>query len=144
MTKVAVVTGSSSGIGFETSLLLARNQFKTYATMRNLNKSTELLEIAAKENIPLKVIPLDVNDDASVDIAFDTILKENGRIDVLVNNAGFDMFGSLEELTIDEIRGQFETNFFGVVRSTKAVIPTVGLLLQSNKSLSISTNHIYQ
>lgn len=75
---------------------------------------------------------------------FDTILKENGTIDVLVNNAGFDMFGSLEELTIDEIRGQFETNFFGVVRSTKAVIPTVGLLLQSNKSLSISTNHIYQ
>lgn len=64
------MTGSSSGIGFETSLLLARNQFKTYATMRNLNKSTELLEIAAKENIPLKVIPLDVNDDASVDNAF--------------------------------------------------------------------------
>jgi len=119
------VTGSSSGIGFETSLLLARNQFKTYATMRNLNKSTELLEIAAKENIPLKVIPLDVNDDASVDIAFDTILKENERIDVLVNNAGFDMFGSLEELTIDEIRAQFETNFFGVVRTTKAVIPTM-------------------
>lgn len=125
MTKVAVVTGSSSGIGFETSLLLARNQFKTYATMRNLNKSTELLEIAAKENIPLKVIPLNVNDDASVDIAFDTILKENERIDVLVNNAGFDMFGSLEELTIDEIRAQFETNFFGVVRTTKAVIPTM-------------------
>jgi NAD(P)-dependent dehydrogenase (short-subunit alcohol dehydrogenase family) len=125
MTKVAVVTGSSSGIGFETSLLLARNQFKTYATMRNLNKSTELLEIAAKENIPLKVIPLDVNDDASVDNAFDTILNENQRIDVLVNNAGFDMFGSLEELTIDEIRAQFETNFFGVVRATKAVIPTM-------------------
>lgn len=119
------MTGSSSGIGFETSLLLARNQFKTYATMRNLNKSTELLEIAAKENIPLKVIPLDVNDDASVDNAFDTILKENERIDVLVNNAGFDMFGSLEELTIDEIRWQFETNFFGVVRATKAVIPTM-------------------
>jgi NAD(P)-dependent dehydrogenase (short-subunit alcohol dehydrogenase family) len=125
MTKVGVVTGSSSGIGFETSLLLARNQFRTYATMRNLNKSTELLEIAAKENIPLKVIPLDVNDDASVDNAFDTILNENQRIDVLVNNAGFDMFGSLEELTIDEIRGQFETNFFGVVRATKAVIPTM-------------------
>lgn len=125
MTKVAVVTGSSSGIGFETSLLLARNQFETYATMRNLNKSTELLEIAAKENIPLKVIPLDVDDDASVDNAFDTILKENERIDVLVNNAGFDMFGSLEELTIDEIRAQFETNFFGVVRTTKAVIPTM-------------------
>jgi len=125
MTKVAVVTGSSSGIGLETSLLLARNQFKTYATMRNLNKSTQLQEIAAKEKIPLKIIPLDVNDEASVNYAFDTILKENETIDVLVNNAGYDVFGSLEELTIDEIKGQFETNFFGVVRTTKAVIPTM-------------------
>jgi len=125
MTKVAVVTGSSSGIGLETSLLLARNQFKTYATMRNLNKSTQLQEIAVKEKIPLKIIPLDVNDEASVNYAFDTILKENETIDVLVNNAGYDVFGSLEELTIDEIKGQFETNFFGVVRTTKAVIPTM-------------------
>ena len=123
--KVAVVTGSSSGIGFETSLLLARNQFVTYATMRNLNKSDELLKIAAKEIIPLKVIQLDVNDDNSVNSAIDIIVKENGRIDVLVNNAGYDLFGSLEELTIDEIKGQFETNFFGVIRACKAVIPTM-------------------
>lgn len=125
MTKVAVVTGSSSGIGFETSLLLARNQFTTYASMRNMNKSTELREISAKEGISLKVIQLDVNDDTSVSHAIDTILKDNGKIDVLVNNAGYDVFGSLEELTIDEIKGQFETNFFGVVRTTKAVIPTM-------------------
>jgi NAD(P)-dependent dehydrogenase (short-subunit alcohol dehydrogenase family) len=125
MAKVAVVTGSSSGIGFETSLLLARNEFVTYATMRNLKKSTDLQEIAAKECIPLKVLPLDVNDDTSVSSAIDTIIKENGRIDVLVNNAGYDVFGSLEELTIDEIKGQFETNFFGVVRATKAAIPTM-------------------
>jgi NAD(P)-dependent dehydrogenase (short-subunit alcohol dehydrogenase family) len=125
MTKVAVVTGSSSGIGFETSLSLARDKFTTYATMRNLKKSTELQEISAKENLPLKVIQLDVNDDSSVGYAFDTILADNGRIDVLVNNAGFDVFGSLEELTIDEIKEQFETNFFGVVRTTKAVIPTM-------------------
>ena len=63
MTKVAVVTGSSSGIGYETSLLLARNEFVTYATMRNLKKSIDLQEIAVKERIPLKVLPLDVNDD---------------------------------------------------------------------------------
>lgn len=125
MAKVAVVTGSSSGIGYETSLLLARNEFVTYATMRNLKKSTDLQEIAAKERIPLKVLPLDVNDDTSVSNAIDTIIKENGRIDVLVNNAGYNMFGSLEELTIDEVKGQFETNFFGVVRATKAVIPTM-------------------
>jgi len=125
MSRVAVVTGSSSGIGYETSLLLARNQFATYASMRNLKKSDELLKIAAKERIPLKVIQLDVNDDRSVSYAIDTIVKENDRIDVLVNNAGFDLFGSLEELTIEEIKGQFETNFFGVVRATKTVIPTM-------------------
>jgi NAD(P)-dependent dehydrogenase (short-subunit alcohol dehydrogenase family) len=88
MAKVAVVTGSSSGIGFETSLLLARNAFETYATMRNLKKSIDLQEIAAKESIPLKVLSLDVNNDTSVSNAIDTIVKENGRIDVLVNNEG--------------------------------------------------------
>jgi len=125
MTKIAVVTGSSSGIGYETSLLLARNQYTTYASMRNMKKSDELLKIASKENIPLKVIHLDVNDDRSVSSAIDSIVKENGRIDVLVNNAGFDLFGSLEELTIEEIKGQFETNFFGAARVTKSVIPTM-------------------
>ncbi len=125
MTKIAVVTGSSSGIGYETSLLLARNQYSTYASMRNLKKSDELLKIASKENIPLKVIQLDVDDDRSVSNAIDSIVKENGRIDVLVNNAGFDLFGSLEELTIEEIKGQFETNFFGAARVTKSVIPTL-------------------
>ena len=123
MTKVAVVTGSSSGIGYETSLLFARNQFLTYATMRNLSKGDSIVEIGSKEKLPLKVIQLDVNDDKSVSNAIDIIDKENGRIDVLVNNAGFDLFGSLEELTIEEIKGQFETNFFGVVRTTKAVVP---------------------
>jgi NAD(P)-dependent dehydrogenase (short-subunit alcohol dehydrogenase family) len=122
--RVTVVTGSSSGIGFETSLLLARNQFVTYATMRNLNKS-HVFETALKEKISLTVAQLDVNDDVSVNSAIDTVLKEHGRIDVLVNNAGYDLFGSLEELTLEEIREQFETNFFGAIRATKAVIPTM-------------------
>jgi NAD(P)-dependent dehydrogenase (short-subunit alcohol dehydrogenase family) len=125
MTKVAVVTGSSTGIGYETSLLLARNQFATYATMRNLNRSNEVQDIVSKEKIPLSVIQLDVNDDMSVHDAMDSILKESGRIDILVNNAGYDLFGSLEELSIEEIKQQFETNFFGVIRTTKAVIPTM-------------------
>ena len=123
--KVAIVTGSSGGIGFETSMLLADNGFRTYATMRNLNKSEEIQEIASKKKIPLKTIQLDVNDDSSVKEAIETIVKENNRIDVLVNNAGYGLFGSLEELSIEEIREQFETNFFGVVRATKAVIPTM-------------------
>jgi len=71
MTKVAVITGSSSGIGYETSLLLARNQIKTYATMRNMSKSNGLREIASKERIPLNVAQLDVNDDSSVNNVID-------------------------------------------------------------------------
>ena len=124
MTKVAVVTGSSSGIGFETSLLLAKNQFKTYATMRNLNKK-QVFDDILNENVSLSVIQLDVNDDISVNNAMDGILKENGRIDVLVNNAGYSIFGSLEELSLEEVRQEFETNFFGAVRVAKAVIPTM-------------------
>ena len=104
MTKVAVVTGSSSGIGYETSLLLARNQITTYATMRNIMKSDRLREIALKENIPLNVAQLDVNSDSSVDDAIENIVKENDRIDVLVNNAGYDLFGSLEESSLEEIK----------------------------------------
>ena len=125
MTKVALVTGSSSGIGYETSLLLAKNQFVTYASMRNLKKGDELMKIASQETIPLKVIELDVNDDVSVNDAINTILKENGRIDVLVNNAGYSIFGSLEELSLEEIKEEFETNFFGAVRAAKAVIPAM-------------------
>lgn len=119
------MTGSSSGIGYETSLLLARNQFTTYATMRNINKSDRLREIALNENIPLNVTQLDVNSDTSVDDAIENIVKENDRIDILVNNAGYDLFGSLEESSLEEIKQQFETNVFGVIRTTKAVIPTM-------------------
>ena len=121
--KVAVVTGSSSGIGFETSLLLARKRFYTYATMRNLNKSQKINDIAEKENLPLKVLQLDVTDDKSVKDAINQIRDESSRIDVLVNNAGYDVMGAVEDLSIDEFKSQFETNFFGVIRVTKEVIP---------------------
>ena len=121
--KVAVVTGNSSGIGFETSLLLARKRFYTYATMRNLNKSQKINDIAEKENLPLKVLQLDVTDDKSVKVAINQIRDESSRIDVLVNNAGYDVMGAVEDLSIDEFKSQFETNFFGVIRVTKEVIP---------------------
>jgi NAD(P)-dependent dehydrogenase (short-subunit alcohol dehydrogenase family) len=125
ITRIAVVTGSSSGIGFETALLLARSGFHTYATMRNLEKSKSITEIANTEKLPLKVVQLDVNDDISVKNAIDKIVSaaENKRIDVLVNNAGYGLFGSVEDTSIEEIKAQFETNFFGVIRVTQQVLP---------------------
>ena len=121
--KVAVVTGSSSGIGFETSLLLARKGFYTFATMRNLNKSQKIKDIAKNENLSLKVLQLDVTDDKSVKDAFRQINDESSRIDVRVNNAGYGAIGAVEEMSLDEFKSQFETNFFGVIRVTKEVIP---------------------
>jgi short-subunit dehydrogenase len=121
--KVAIVTGSSSGIGFETSLLFARKGFYTYATMRNLNKSLTIKEIAEKENLHLQVLKLDVTDDKTVKEAIRQIIDENSRIDVLVNNAGYGVMGAVEDLSLNEFKSQFETNFFGVIRVTKEVIP---------------------
>ena len=86
--SVAIVTGSSTGNGFETSLLLTKNGFFTYATMRNLDKSKRIKEIAKNENLPLEVLELDVTDDKTVANAIDIIGNTHQRIDVLVNNAG--------------------------------------------------------
>jgi NAD(P)-dependent dehydrogenase (short-subunit alcohol dehydrogenase family) len=121
--KVALVTGSSSGIGYETALMLARNGFDTYATMRNTNKSKEITEIAKKENLPLRVLKLDVTDDRSVDDAINNILNEKKSIEVVVNNAGYGLMGSIEDSSLDEIKAQFETNFFGAIRVMQKVLP---------------------
>jgi NAD(P)-dependent dehydrogenase (short-subunit alcohol dehydrogenase family) len=121
--KVAIVTGSSSGIGYATSLLLARNRFHTYATMRNIEKSADIQEIANKERLPLQVIQLDVNDDASIRNSIKRVERESERIDVLVNNAGYGLVGAFEDLSVEEIKSQFETNFFGVIRLTQQVLP---------------------
>jgi NAD(P)-dependent dehydrogenase (short-subunit alcohol dehydrogenase family) len=123
MTKVALVTGSSSGIGYETALLLARNGFDTFATMRNMNKSKEITEVSKRENLPLRVMQLDVNDDRSVADAIKNILNEKKSIEVVVNNAGYGLMGSVEDSSLDEIKAQFETNFFGAIRVIKEVIP---------------------
>jgi NAD(P)-dependent dehydrogenase (short-subunit alcohol dehydrogenase family) len=121
--KVAVVTGSSSGIGFETSLVLARNNFYTYATMRNPERGTKMRAVQSGENLQIGIIQLDVTSDKSVSHAIQSILSESGKIDVLVNNAGYGLVGAFEELGMDEIKQQYETNFFGAIRVTQAVIP---------------------
>jgi NAD(P)-dependent dehydrogenase (short-subunit alcohol dehydrogenase family) len=121
--KVAVVTGSSTGIGYETSLILARNGFLTYATMRNLNKSQNIKSVTTKENLSIRIKQLDVTDDASVKNAIQSISSEAGQIDVLVNNAGYGLNGAFEDLAMDEIKAQYETNVFGLIRTTQAVLP---------------------
>lgn len=122
-TRIAIVTGSSSGIGFETSLALARNGFCTYATMRNLDKSKTILELARLEELPLEVLRLNVTDDKSVKKAIEKIANEQERIDVLVNNAGYALVGPFEELSIEEFKEQFETNVLGAIRVTQGVLP---------------------
>ncbi|MBI3640413.1 MAG: SDR family oxidoreductase [Thaumarchaeota archaeon] len=125
MEKVAIVTGSSSGIGFETALDLAREGYFTYATMRNTKKGEAIKEIAKKENLKLETLELDVDKEDSVKNAINKIVKEKGRIDILVNNAGYGLFGCLEDISMEELKAQFETNFFGVVRVSQAAIPVM-------------------
>jgi short-subunit dehydrogenase len=123
MTKVALVTGASIGIGFETSITLARNGFRTFATMRDLSRSKTIRAAAKKEKLPLSVVQLDVNRYESVLTAVHRIFSNTRRIDVVVNNAGYGLFGAVEDLSMNKIIGQFETNFFGVVRVIKLVLP---------------------
>ncbi|MGZ8891082.1 MAG: SDR family oxidoreductase [Nitrososphaeraceae archaeon] len=123
--NIALVTGSSSGIGFETSLFLARNGFYTYATMRDTRKSDNIEKIANNENLPLKVLSMDVDNNDSVRNAIHKIIDEKKKIDILINNAGYGLFGALEEISMDEAKKQFETNLFGAMRTIKEVLPTM-------------------
>lgn len=121
--KTALVTGCSSGIGYTTCLLLARNNFKTYGSVRDLSKAKKIQEVIDKEKLPLKIIPLDVNDPEAISKAIRDILYDSGKIDVLINNAGYGMFGPIEDITIEDVKLQFETNFFGIIRLIKAIVP---------------------
>ena len=121
--KVAIVTGSATGIGYETAIHLARNGFHTYASMRNLPKANEIIKIAKSEDLPLRTIQLDVTDDISINKAIDTVINETGKVDVLVNNAGYGLIGSIEDMSVEEMKAQFETNVFGTFRVTRAVLP---------------------
>lgn len=123
--SVAVVTGSSSGIGLETSLLLARNGIRTYATVHNIDRADELFDILKneKDKLPLEVLPLDVTDDNSVKTSIDKIANESGRIDILVNNAGYGLIGALEDIPMEEVKAHFDTNLFGVIRVMRNVLP---------------------
>jgi len=123
--RTALITGTSSGIGLLTAVEMARSGFRVIATMRNLQRRTRLDEAAAKAGVGanLDVRPLDINAGDSLPGAVADFIREFGGIDVLVNNAGFVMAGFAEDLRLSEVREQFETNFFGTVALTLAVLP---------------------
>lgn len=123
MQKVALVTGSSSGIGFETCLALAKDGYQTFASMRDVKKSEKLKQIAKKEKLPITILELDVDNEESIVSAVKKIMKDSNRIDVLVNNAGYGQFGCLEDLSVDEFKKQFETNLFSIVRIIQEIAP---------------------
>jgi NAD(P)-dependent dehydrogenase (short-subunit alcohol dehydrogenase family) len=120
---IALVTGTSSGIGLATAVTLARGGHIVIATMRNLESAGELEKIVAAEKLPVSLAVLDVDDDASVESALGKVLAEHGRLDVLVNNAGIGGGGSVEESSAARFREVMETNFFGALRCIKAVVP---------------------
>jgi len=120
--RIAVVTGTSTGIGFATALELARSGYRVYAGMRKLEKAGALIDAAAKASLPLEVIELDVTSGSSVEHAFSGVASR-GPVDVLVNNAGIGGSAPLELVPEDEHRQMFETNYFGAIRCIQAVLP---------------------
>jgi NAD(P)-dependent dehydrogenase (short-subunit alcohol dehydrogenase family) len=120
-----LITGTSKGIGFETALAFGRAGHRVAATMRTPEKSPELAAIAAREKLPIIVSTMDVDSDASVRAGIARITKTLGPIDVLVNNAGIERTGSVEELPMTDFKDVMETNYFGAVRCIQAVLPSM-------------------
>jgi len=123
--KIAFVTGASSGFGLITTVELARAGFTVIATMRDVSRRGRLDEALRAAGLSADVRELDITNHGRVRDVVDEVLRDYGRIDVLVNNAGFAMAGFVEDIHIDELREQFETNFFGHVAMTKAVLPAM-------------------
>lgn len=137
--KVVLITGCSSGMGLCTSVYLAGKGYKVYASMRDLKKKDNLLSSAKKAGVSIELLQMDVTDDESVKKAVNDVVQKEGRIDVLVNNAGYGSGGFLEDYSMKEIKDQFETNFFGLVRVTKEVLP---FMRQKRKGYIINISSI--
>lgn len=119
--STVLITGTSKGIGLEAALAFARKGHQVYATMRHPSRDTELARRAAAEKLPIEISAMDVDSDDSVNSCFAEIAKAGRQIDVLVNNAGIERAGSVEELPLAEFRAVMETNYFGVIRCIQAV-----------------------
>jgi NAD(P)-dependent dehydrogenase (short-subunit alcohol dehydrogenase family) len=118
-----LITGTSKGIGFEAALAFGRAGHDVCATMRNPSQSPELAATAAREKLPITVSIMDVDSDQSVSQGIVQIQKEHGPIDVLVNNAGVERLGSVEELPLADFRAVMETNYFGAIRCIQSLVP---------------------
>jgi NAD(P)-dependent dehydrogenase (short-subunit alcohol dehydrogenase family) len=122
-TQTVLITGATDGLGKAAALLLAERGYRVFAAGRSAEKRAQLDALANQKNLPLKTLEMDVCDDASVQKAISSIYQEVGQIDVLINNAGLVYVGAVEDLRLEDWRRQFETNFFGVIRVTQAVLP---------------------
>lgn len=121
--RSVLITGTSKGIGYETALAFARAGYRVHATMRNPSNSPALSELAVREKLAITVTAMDVDDDGSVQAGIAAIQAQQGPVNVLVNNAGIECFGSIEETSIKDFRAVMETNYFGVLRCIQAVVP---------------------
>src|SRR5256885_13784001 len=116
-----LITGTSKGIGLEAAVAFGRAGHRVHATMRNPSRSPDLAETAAREKLPITVSTMDVDSDQSVGRAIAAIHKQHGPIDVLVNNAGVERAGAVEELPLADFRAVMETNYFGAIRCIQAL-----------------------
>jgi NAD(P)-dependent dehydrogenase (short-subunit alcohol dehydrogenase family) len=125
--KIALITGASSGFGLLTSIELAKAGFRVVATMRDLGRRERLDQAAAAAGVAARLDfrALDVTDFDAIPAFVDEVVRDRGRLDVLVNNAGFAVAGFAEDIKLEELRRQFETNFFGAVAMTKAALPAM-------------------
>jgi NAD(P)-dependent dehydrogenase (short-subunit alcohol dehydrogenase family) len=121
--KTVLITGTSKGIGLETALTFGRSGYKVFATMRNPDAAADFKQKIAAESLDITISKMDVDSDASVKQCMDIIIKKQGSIDVLVNNAGIERHGSVEEMPIEDFEAVMNTNYLGVLRCTKALLP---------------------
>jgi len=122
-TRTVLITGATDGLGKAAALLLAEHGYRVFAAGRSAQKRAQLDGLAKEKNLPLKTLEMDVCDDGSVQKAIAAVYQDAGQIEVLINNAGLVYPGAVEDLRMEDWRHQFETNFFGVIRVTQAVLP---------------------
>jgi NAD(P)-dependent dehydrogenase (short-subunit alcohol dehydrogenase family) len=121
--RSVIITGTSKGIGLETALAFARAGYKVFATMRNPANAADFKQKIADEGLAIVISAMDVDDDESVANGIGAIIREDGPVDVLVNNAGIEYHGSIEEVPMADFKAVMETNYFGAVRCIQAVLP---------------------